>query len=210
MKTTFKISICFILTLSLFTFSCGSDDNSEGNSGINALNLVTNFNENPMTGASVGTIQTSSSNSLTFSITSQTPAGALAINSSKGELTVANAALFDYETNPLISAAISVIDANTTATANAVVNLNDLDDIASFLSTSETAYTTAADGDWVTITETEYNTLATSLNEVTEVATSDSEYDVEEGSSDPNFTVASDNGHDIPNASYVFAFKYNA
>jgi len=44
MKTTLKISSCIILSLFMFTFSCSSDDDSSGGSGINAQNLVTTFN----------------------------------------------------------------------------------------------------------------------------------------------------------------------
>ena len=213
MKTTLKILSSLILTLLLFTFSCSSDDDGGGSSGINAQNLVTNFNENPAIGSSVGTIQAASNSTLSFSISSQTPSGALMINPSTGELTVANTTLFDFETNPVINATISIIDPDNTASATATINLNDVDDIASFLSTSEAAYTAATDGDWITITEAEYNALANSLNEVSRIGSSDLEYDdpsTVSNSSTSAWVGSNVTTSNIPNNSYVYAFKYHA
>ncbi|HLV13603.1 MAG TPA: cadherin repeat domain-containing protein [Xanthomarina sp.] len=202
----FLIISIFLLSL----YNCSSNDDSGESKGIHVKNLVTNFDENPNDGAVVGTIQAVSKNILSFSISFQTPAGALGINPSTGELKVANATLFDFETNPVISATISIADLNSTTSATATINLNDLDDIASFLSTSKGNYLAAADGKWISITAAEYNTLAFSLNNVTKVATSDTEYDSSETSSDSSlaFTGAINNGMTIPNNSYVFAFKY--
>lgn len=214
MKTTLKISKYIFLTILLFTFSCSSDDdNVRGSSEINAVNLVTNFDENPAVGASVGTIQASSGNTLIFSITTQTPSGALSIDSSTGELKVADADAFDFETNPILSATISILDLSDTTSVTATININNLDDIASFLSTSVATYTAAADGDWIVVTETEYNSLASNLNEVSRIGTTEAEYT----NSNPtirsntfewiasNITTAT-----VPSNSYVFAFKYSA
>jgi len=214
MKTTLKISKCIFLTILLFTFSCSSDDDGGGgNSGINALNLITNFDENPTIGAIVGTIQASSGNTLSFSITTQTPSGALSIDPSTGELKVADAGAFDFETNPILSATISILDLSDTTSVTATININNLDDIASFLSTSEAAYTAAADGDWIVVTENEYNSLASNLNEVSRIGTTEAEY------THPMTTIQSTSGAwiasnittaTVPSDSYVFAFKYNA
>lgn len=215
MKTAIKISSAFVLTFLLFTFSCSNDDDSDGgsDSGINAQNLVANFDENPNAGASIGTIQAASSNTLSFSITSQTPAGAININASTGELTVANEALFDFETNPVISATISIINSSDTASVTATINLNNLDDLASILSTSLADYTAAANGDWVVITEVEYNNLATMLNEVSKIGCTDLAYDDSTtiSNSGTSAWIASNvTTANIPNNSYVYAFKYYA
>lgn len=206
-----NLTLAFIL---ICFFSCSSDDDTSETNGINALNLVVNFNENPAPGASVATIQAASTNTLSFSITSQTPSGALSINPSTGELKVANASLFDFETNPIIKATISIIDLSDSASVTATINLNDLDDIAHFLSTSEAAYTAAADGDWILISEAEYNALANNLNEVSRAGTTEMEYNTT-----PDPYVSGSVGHTwsnitttstIPNAGYVFAFKYKS
>jgi len=211
MKTKSNLSKLLAISLILLVFACSkNDDSGGGNSGINVQNLVTTTDENLSNGEIVGTVQAVGDGALSFSITSQIPNGALSINPSSGELTVANASLFDFETNPVISATVSIIDATNTATAMATINLNDLDDIESFLSTSQTDYVAAADGDWVEVTAVEYNALASSLNEVTKVSTSDADYN--QGSTTTtgaSFTLANNNGVTMPNGSYVFAFKYD-
>jgi len=93
---------------------------------------TTTVDENPTNGQSLGTVQASGDGTLSFSITSQTPAGALSIDASTGELTVADATLFDYETNPTITATISVDNSGNTQTATATINLNDLNEIGEY------------------------------------------------------------------------------
>ncbi len=212
MKTTLSITRYLILLSIFILFSCSSDDDSSDSTALSAQNFVTTVDENQAGATSLGTIQASGQGALSFSITSQTPVGALAINASTGELTVADASAFDYETNTVISATVSVIDSQSTVTATVAINLNDMDNIMSSLSTSQADYTAATDGDWVIITEAEYDNLANMLNQITKVATSDAEYDnaIAVGTSTPNFTIANNNGHDVPNSSYVFAFKFNA
>ena len=204
-----------LFTILLFTFilACSKSDDSSNNKGINAQNLVTTIDENPVNGDIIGTLQAVGDGTLSFAIASQTVAGALNINPSTGVISVADASLFDFETNPIISANISIIDASNSATATATFNLNDIDDIESFLSTSKSAYSSANDGDWVIITEVEYNALANSLNEVSRVGSTESEY------TDSAPTTQSTTGEwvasnittaTVPSGSYVFAFKYSA
>ena len=95
-----------------------------------AQDLTVALDENPTNGQSVGTIEVEGPGTLSFSISSQTPAGAISIDESTGELTVADAALFDFETNPVITATISIDNAVNIATATATVNLNDLDELS--------------------------------------------------------------------------------
>jgi len=211
MKTTFKLTKLLAIALILTVFACSKDDNPDGgNTGINAQNLIATVDENPTNGQVVGTVQAIGNGTLSFSITSQTPSGAMSINPSTGELTVANASLFDFETNPIINASVSIIDTANSTTASVVLNLNDLDDIESFLSTSKADYISASAGDWIEVTETEYNMLATSLNQVSKVAMDDTDYDsapISETFVDATF--ANNDGLTMPNSSYVFAIKYN-
>ncbi|WP_346881684.1 cadherin repeat domain-containing protein [uncultured Algibacter sp.] len=219
MNSVVKFAKFFALTVLCTTLSCGNDDDNDNNNDDNEMNnsvmtndLVASVDENPTAGQSIGNLRAIGDGDLTFSITSQNIPGAIRIDSSSGELIVDDASLFDFETNPIISATISVEDASNTNTATATFNLNDVDDIASFLSTSKDMYNTAADGDWITITEAEYNNLARRINDVDKIATSDARYDfnanIIRGTGD--FTVSNDNGQNIPSSSYVFAFKYNA
>ncbi|MCF6279662.1 MAG: cadherin domain-containing protein [Flavobacteriaceae bacterium] len=119
------LSITFIAT-ALFLTSCSKDDDTVP---ISVQDLVVTIDENPTNGQAVGTVQTEGTGVASgFSITSQTPAGALSIDSNTGELTVADATLFDFETNPVITATISVVDAVNTGTVT--VNLTNATELA--------------------------------------------------------------------------------
>jgi len=87
----------------------------------------------------------------------------------------------------------------------------DVVDIESVLSDSQTTFKAADDGDWIEITKAEYEALALELNEVTKVATEESDYLTDDdliGSNGPTYTLANGNGVDIPANSYVFAFRF--
>ena len=96
---------------------------------ITVQDLTVDVDENPTDGQIVGTIQVNGSGTLSFSITSQTPTGALSIDAGTGELWVIDPNLFDFETNPVITATILVDDGAETATATATINLNDVDEV---------------------------------------------------------------------------------
>jgi len=132
MKKPMKLTYVFALALVLSIFSCNNDDEEtvipEVIVEINVQNLTVAIDENPTDGQVVGTVQTDSDEASNFSITSQTPTGALSINSNTGEVSVANAALFDFETNSTITATVTVGDAVNPATVT--VNLNNLDEIS--------------------------------------------------------------------------------
>lgn len=98
---------------------------------VSAQNTDMNIDENPSNGDIIGTLQASGSN-LTYSITFQNPAGAFAINQSTGELSVADETLFDFETNPNMLATISVSNGIQTVSANAMVSLNDVNEIGEY------------------------------------------------------------------------------
>lgn len=104
MKSVLKIT-GLLLALMLINYSCSKDDEVP----VNLKELEISIDENPTNGQVVGTVQSDKNEgSLTFSITTQTPTGALGINLNTGELTVANATLFDFETNPMITAIVAV------------------------------------------------------------------------------------------------------
>lgn len=118
-----------LLALSFFTLSCSSDDDNNS-TPINLQDLQVTIDENPTNGDFVGTVQSNSSSSLMFSIVSQTPVGALEIDATSGELTVLDAGLFDFETNPTITAIISSSEAVNTATVT--INLNNINEIGDY------------------------------------------------------------------------------
>ena len=82
--------------------------------------------------------------------------------------------------------------------------------IESVLSTSKVAYQNANSGDWIKITQSEYDLLAASLNNVSRVGTTEEQYNFEPRRfRQSDQTLANNNGINIPSDSYVFAFKYH-
>ncbi len=174
--------------------------------------LTASIDENPINGDTIGTVQATGDGVLSFSIASQTPAGAISIDSNSGELTVMDATLFDYETNPIISATISVSNSEGNENSIATINLNDIDNIKELLSTSQADYNAASSGDWVIITETEYNNIANNLAAITRSATTETEYGSTISSvinsNNNSITVANSTTNLVPANSYLIAFKY--
>lgn len=124
---TIKLTLS-ILALSFLTLSCSNDDDNSVSVNLQDLQVV--IDENPTNGQVIGTVQSNSSTVLTFSIVSQIPAGALEIDSATGELTVLDAGLFDFETNPTITAIIASSEAVNTATIT--VNLTNVNEIGDY------------------------------------------------------------------------------
>lgn len=127
MKKQFNLINLFAMAFLLTTLSCKKDDEGPAGNPISIQDLDVAIDENPTNGQTIGTVPTEGDATPSFSITSQTPTGALSINSSTGELTVSNAVLFDFETNPIITATIAVVGAENTATVT--IGLNDLNEI---------------------------------------------------------------------------------
>ena len=93
---------------------------------ITASDFTINFIENPEEGATIGTIQASvSSGSVRFSIVSQSESDAILINPTTGQITVANASLFDFETLTVISAVVRVTSGSVIKDVTATINIVD-------------------------------------------------------------------------------------
>lgn len=208
MKNLKKGVLMVLLTATMV--SCSKDEIA---TLITTENLTKSIDENAAEGTVLGTVSgLSNTGTVTFSIANQSPNGALAIDATTGELTIADAAAFDYESNPVISATIDVADGAIIGSAIVTINLNDIDDIEFLLSTSKTAYANAAASDWVIITEAEYDNLAVKLNNVNVTGASEAEFDSSvqtEVGAGGVFTVATINtANTVPSGSYIFAFKY--
>jgi hypothetical protein len=81
-------------------------------------NFTTTIDENPTSGFSLGTVEASTTQgTIVFSLSQQSPNQALEINASTGELSVLTASLFDFETNPTITALVTVSSSGATDTA---------------------------------------------------------------------------------------------
>jgi len=136
MKNPFReINRLFALALVLTIIGCSNDDNipaqsTTPNDEISIQDFTMALDENPVNGQSIGTVQAESEVTLSFSITTQTPAGALGISSSTGELTISEATLFDFEINPVITADISVANTTNSVTATVTVNLSNVNELS--------------------------------------------------------------------------------
>ena len=121
-----KLNFSKLLVFSfLILFSCNKND--EIITTITASDFTVMMNENPSSQEIIGKIDaTTNQGSLKFEITSQNINGALGINSSTGEIFVANPALFDYETNPLISGVAKISNGNVFKEIQLKVTLRDI------------------------------------------------------------------------------------
>lgn len=122
-----KLSYLLILTVLLITSGCSNDDDGAGNTEVSLQDLQVALDENPSDGQAIGTIQVTGGTAMNFSINSQSPSGAMSINSSSGELTVADASLFDFETNPTLTATVNAENAESPVTVT--INLNNLNEV---------------------------------------------------------------------------------
>ena len=97
---------------------------------ITASDLAVSIDENPIAGATIGTVQASvNTGSLQYSLTSQSVAGALAINASTGAVTVADATLFDFETVQSLTANIRITSGSVSEDVTVTITLTDVDEL---------------------------------------------------------------------------------
>lgn len=125
MKNQLKLFNLFASTLLLTLFSCNNDDEVNSNE-IVLQDFTTTIDENPTNGQPIGIVEVEGDGTFSFNIVSQIPAGALTINPNSGELSVADATLFDFESNPEITAIISVSNSGNAKTTSIAISLNDL------------------------------------------------------------------------------------
>ncbi|WP_353780022.1 hypothetical protein [Winogradskyella sp. 3972H.M.0a.05] len=190
----------------LFCMACSSEDENPRTES-NDINI--SVDEYPSSGTFLSQITTSLEGTVSFTIQSQTSSQAIIIT--QNQLAVGDWLAFDFETNEVLEATVVASNGAETETINVTVSINDVDDIWAFLSgSSRTAYENASNGEWVMISESEYNDLANYLADTTKSGASDNQ--IFSGASVDNYTgnrtIANDNGFAIPTGSYVFAFKY--
>ncbi|MEM6997625.1 MAG: hypothetical protein AAF413_01805 [Patescibacteria group bacterium] len=81
------------------------------------------------------------------------------------------------------------------------------DEIRNNLTTSQASYDAAGAGDWVSVTQAEYDALATNLATVTRFGLDEADYTTVGRTYLGNFTFGN-NAATVPAGGYVFAFKY--
>ena len=125
MKTFFYTTMLLLL---IFVSSCAEDD--EPITIITASDFSFTIDEIQEEGASIGTISaTTTEGTISYSITSSFPSGAIAIDSATGELTVLDSSAFDFETNSTITATVAITANGITETVDATIDINDVDTV---------------------------------------------------------------------------------
>ncbi|MDX2001867.1 MAG: cadherin domain-containing protein [Chitinophagales bacterium] len=97
------------------------------------------INENSTNGATVGTLTATdvdANSVITYSIVSQSVAGAFAIDQNTGEVTVADASVLDFESNASITFTVRVSDGTYTADALVTVSLVDVNELPTITGTT--------------------------------------------------------------------------
>ncbi len=119
-----------IIILTLLVLSCNKDDEDGAvlqEITISTEDLSVTIDENPIKGQSLGNIKASTNTgTVTFVLSSLTPTGAFTLNQNTGELTVANETLFNFDSNPTLTATATVVNGAISKEAKITVTLNDL------------------------------------------------------------------------------------
>ena len=96
---------------------------------VTTSDFSTSIDENPTNGDVIGAVEgTTNQGTVTFSIMEQTPSGAFAIDSTTGEITVADETIFDFETNSEITGIVKVANGTVFENSNIIINLNDIEE----------------------------------------------------------------------------------
>lgn len=127
-KNIFKILTIFTI-LSIISCSKDSDNQTPTEITVSTTDFSKTLDENPAIGQLIGTVQGSTNEgSVSFSITEQTPSGAFLIDTASGELKVADATLFDFETNPSIIGIVKVANGAISKNAMVTITLNNVNE----------------------------------------------------------------------------------
>jgi len=131
-----KTIIVLIYVFGLFT-SCVKDDNSNPSPSITTSDISESIDENSSAGTILASIIATVENTnkaLTYSITNQSPAGAISLNGDT--LQIADASLFDYETYTEVTGKIDITTGEVTETIDFTITINDIQE--AFITTWET------------------------------------------------------------------------
>ncbi len=124
-----------ILFLAIVMIGCSNNDDSAPQPVLSLTDLSISIAENPEINTIIGSfmlIQENLEAPVSFEITEESVPGAITINS-QGQLLIANATLFDFEVNPVITGTVKVTSGNISDTASFNIILTDVDEVIPFI-----------------------------------------------------------------------------
>ena len=119
---------CSLFFLGLSFISCSEDEDVIAvEVTVSTSDFTTTIDENPSFGEVIGTVQgRTNAGVVTFSIIQQNPSDAFFIDSATGQLTVANAAVYDFESITSITGIVKVSNGEVSKNASITININNL------------------------------------------------------------------------------------
>lgn len=118
------------IVLMIFILSCNDDEEDILPLEITIAGFNATIDENPVTDTVLGTITAEvNRGNISYQLDAQTPANAMAIDAITGELTVADASLFNFEVSTTLTASVSAEAEGVSETANITITLNDVAEV---------------------------------------------------------------------------------
>jgi len=120
-----------IITLAVFTiYSCGDTmEEPTIETTVSVSAFTASIDEGVSEGAVIGSANgNTNQGTLSYSLSDVNPGGSIAINSSNGEITVADASAFDFEVNTQITATLRASNSGISDEASVTININDVDE----------------------------------------------------------------------------------
>lgn len=209
-----KLKALFLSLISLlFMFGCSSDSNDDTTDPDPDPQQTTNdvarsIAEYPRSGTILSSLSSDLEGEVTYSLTSESVSGAFALTADG--LTVADFLVYDFEARTNITGSIQASNGTETETIAIDIEIDDVDDIWAWLDDSRSAYETAEAGEWIAVSESEYNTIANFLALTTKSGATDSDLfnTTSISSAAGNVTLSNVNDEKLPDGSYLIAFKY--
>lgn len=206
LKTLFLSTLTFLALISCSTDS--NDDVTDPTTNPTNNSIARSIAEYPGSGTLLSSLSSNLDGDVSFSLLEESVSGAFALTSAG--LTVADWQVYDFETRTQITGTILATNGTETQDISVTIDIDNVDDIWAFLNDSRSAYENATPGQWVPISESEYNDLANYLADTFKSGATDSDlYSTTSiSSSAGNITLSNVNDRKLPQGSYLFAFKY--
>lgn len=113
-----------ILLLMVLGMASCSEDQVKELTEVTVADFTATVNDGAESGTFIGQIEASATiGELTYTLESESVAGAFEVNETTGELTVGDGSVFDYETNPSITGVVHVVSGEITKPVNLTVTV---------------------------------------------------------------------------------------